>query len=132
MKKVKILFWVIIFGFLGLLIFQNQDFFLARNSFGLNLYFTQYQIPEASNAILFLAAFFAGLLIAYIFSLFGQYKNGKTIKNLNATIHSQVETISKLKSEMSARAPMPADPVKSPESQTSSDQSDQKEGVSLT
>jgi uncharacterized integral membrane protein len=115
MKKIKILFWVIIFGLLGLLIFQNQGFFLARNSFGLNLYFTQYQIPEAPNAILFVGAFLAGLLIAYIFNLFGQYKNSKTIKNLNATINSQVEMISRLKSEIGAKATSHAQPVKEPE-----------------
>jgi hypothetical protein len=129
MKKVKILFWLIIFGLLGLLIFQNQDFFLARKSLGLNLYYAQYQIPEAPNAILFVAAFFAGLLIAYVFSLFGQYKNGKTIKNLNATIQSQVETIARLKNEMGAKGTIRAETVQPSTGQTSGEQ---KQEISLS
>jgi predicted membrane protein len=114
MKKVKIAFWVIVFGFLGLIIFQNQDFFLAKQSLSVNLYFTSYTSPEVENALFFLVFFFAGLLITYIFSLFSQYKAGKTIKALNATIKSNGEELSKLQSEVAALKQPSAPPAEPP------------------
>ena len=103
MRKIKIALWVVIFGFMALLIMQNQDFFFSETGFGLDLYYQKYQIPKVPNVILFLAVLFIGLLIAYILSLFGQFKVKKTLKNLNATIKSQMEVISDLKGEIEAK-----------------------------
>ena len=30
MKKVKIAFWIVVFGFVGLIIFQNKEFFMSK------------------------------------------------------------------------------------------------------
>lgn len=103
MRKIKIALWAVVFGFLALLIMQNQDFFFSKTGFGLDFYYQKYQIPKVPNVILFLAVFFIGLLIAYILSLFGQFKVKKTLKNLNATIKSQMEVISDLKGEIEAK-----------------------------
>jgi cell division protein FtsL len=103
MRKIKIALWVVVFGFLALLIMQNQEFFFSKTGFGLDFYYQKYQIPKVPNVILFLAVFFIGLLIAYILSLFGQFKVKKTLKNLNATIKSQMEVISDLKGEIEAK-----------------------------
>ena len=72
MKKIKIAFWVIVIGFLALLMMQNQEFFFSKSSFSLDFYYKKYLTPEVPNALLFLAFFFVGLLIAYIFGLLGQ------------------------------------------------------------
>jgi len=53
------------------------------------------------NAQLILGAFFAGLLISYFYGLSFRFKNNKIIKSLNATLNSQTETITALKSELS-------------------------------
>ena len=37
MKKATLIIWVIIFGFIALVIFQNQSFFLAKQALRLNL-----------------------------------------------------------------------------------------------
>jgi uncharacterized integral membrane protein len=103
MRKIKIALWVVVFGFLAMLILQNQEFFFSKTGFGLDFYYQKYQIPKAPNVILFLAVFFIGLLIAYVLSLFGQFKVKKTLKNLNATIKSQMEVISDLKGEIEAK-----------------------------
>jgi uncharacterized integral membrane protein len=108
MKKIKLGFWLIIIVFLVLIIYQNQDFFRATRSLGLNLIITQYYSPEIPVGVLFLASFLAGLLIAYIFGLLAQFKARKTIKNLNTTINSQIEMISTLKQQTAQQAPAAA------------------------
>ncbi len=100
MKKVKIAFWFIVFGFLALVIFQNQNFFLAETSLSINLYFAQYDTLTTFNAVLFMAFFLSGILISYIISLFDKFKTGKTIKNMNALLSTQRDTISSMKKEI--------------------------------
>lgn len=108
MKKIKLGFWLIIVVFLVLIIYQNQDFFKATRSLSLDLIVAQYYTPEIPNAILFLASFMAGLLIAYIFGLLAQFRARKTIKNLNTTINSQIEMITSLKQQVTQQTPVAA------------------------
>ena len=108
MKRIKLGFWLIIVIFLVLIIYQNQDFFKATRSLSLDLIVAQYYTPEIPNAVLFLASFLAGLLIAYIFGLLAQYRARKTIKNLNTTINSQIEMITSLKQQVAQQMPVPA------------------------
>ena len=89
MNKVKTVFWLIIFGLIMLVFFQNREFFMAKQGFIIDLVFAKYQSPEVPNAVLFLALFLAGLLIAYFFGLAERFKLKKTIKNLNTKIASQ-------------------------------------------
>lgn len=110
MKKVKITFWIIVFGFLALVIFQNKDFFLAENSLNINLYFAQYQTATTFNAVLFMGFFLSGILISYIISLFDKYKTGKTIKELNAKQATFLDTINGLKKEVEALKTAPPVP----------------------
>jgi len=100
MKKATLIIWVIIFGFIALFIFQNQDFFLAQNSHSLNLGIKHYSVPGLYNAILVLVFFFAGLIIAYLFSLSARFKAKRTIKKLNTTIASHLNEIAELKDEI--------------------------------
>ena len=100
MKKIKIALWVIIFGFLALVMFQNKVFFMDKQGFSINLYFTSYEIPEIYNAILFFVFFAVGLLVAYIFSLFSKFKSNKTIKDLKSSMTSSMQQMSVLKQEL--------------------------------
>ena len=87
MKKGTMIIWVIIFGFIALVIVQNQTFFLAKQSFRINLgIFKEYHSPELPNAVMVLIFFFWGLFIAYLFSFARRFKANRTIKRLNATI----------------------------------------------
>ena len=89
MNKAKTVFWVIIVGFILLVFFQNQAFFLARQSLRINLLFYQYQSPEVPGVVFFLAFFLVGLLIAYFFGLAERFQLKKTIKSLSAKIDPQ-------------------------------------------
>ena len=102
MKKVKLIFWILVVIFLGLLIYQNQSYFFAKYSLGLNLYFSNRVTPEAYNLI-FIAIFFAsGLLLAYISSLFERFKANKTIKELRSVNKTHQETIDQMRREVDA------------------------------
>jgi hypothetical protein len=100
MKKATLILWVIIFGFIALFIFQNQDFFLAQNAYNLNLGIKHYSVPQLYNAILVLVFFFAGLSIAYLFSFSSRFKAKRTIKKLNTTIASHLNEMAELKDEI--------------------------------
>ena len=101
-KRFKIGIWVIIIGFLVLIVFQNQNYFLARQSFGLNLYFKNYLLPEVVNIFLFFICFLAGLLFAAYFLFFERFKLKKKNKTLNTTINTHLDKISSLEKELDA------------------------------
>ena len=101
MKKATLIIWVIIFGFIALVIFQNQSFFLAKQALRLNLgVLEEYQSPAMPNAVIALIFFFAGMLIAYLFSISARFKANRTIRKLNATITAHNGELTELKSEI--------------------------------
>ena len=101
MKKVKIVFWVIILIFMVAFFILNKPFFMAKQSLNFQLPFLEaYHTPELPHAVLFLVFFLTGFLIAYFFSLYERFKSKKTIKNLNTTTASQLEELEALKGEL--------------------------------
>ena len=101
MKKATLILWVIIFGVIALLIFQNQDFFLTNQSLQVNLGVTEpHHTPELPVAILVLLFFLTGILIAFLFSLSTRFKARRTIKKLNATITSHNSEVADLRREI--------------------------------
>ena len=100
MKKAKIAFWLILIGFLGLLGYQNYDFFMSQHGLRINLLFVQYDTPQLQNAILFLIFFFTGLLISYFIMLFERYKSKKIIKTLNTALDINQKQLDELKKEV--------------------------------
>ena len=101
MKKATLIIWVIIFGFIALVFFQNQSFFLAKQALRLNLgVLEEYHSPAMPNAVIALIFFFAGLLIAFLFSISARFKAKRTIRKLNATITAHNGELAELKSEI--------------------------------
>ncbi len=101
MKKATLIIWVIIFGVIALVIFQNQAFFLSNQSLRVNLgVIKAYHTPELPIAILFLLFFLTGIVIAYLFNLSARLKARRTIKKLNTTIASQNDELTGLKREI--------------------------------
>jgi len=101
MKRVKIVFWVIVLVFAAYFVYQNQIFFMAKQSLSFKLPFLEaYHTPELPHAVIFLVFFLIGFLIAYFFSLYERFKSKKTIKNLNTTTASQFEELEALKGEL--------------------------------
>ena len=109
MKKVKIAFWIVVFGLVGLVIFQNKDFFMSESRLMIDLGFFYYETPFLANAIFFVAFFLVGILISYFFSLFKHFKDAKTIKTFKAKETSLVETVSSLEKQLSTQT-VPTEP----------------------
>ena len=103
MKKVKFAFWIVVFGFVGLIIFQNREFFLSESRLILNLSFYYYETPFLPNAIFFVALFLVGILISYFLGLFKHFKNAKTIKILQAKEARLLEAVSSLEKQLSTQ-----------------------------
>lgn len=99
MKKAKIAFWVVIFGFIGLILFQNREFYMSRHSLGIDLIFFNYHTPEIPNAIPFLGFFCIGLLISYFYSLIERFNSRKTIKKLSDSLSEAEKMLDTLKNE---------------------------------
>ena len=103
MKKATLIIWVIIFGVIALLIFQNQAFFLSNQALRINLgVIKAYHTPQLPIAILVLFFFLGGVLIAYLFNLSARFKARRTIKKLNATVATQGTEVDGLRRELNA------------------------------
>ena len=101
MKKATLILWVLIFGVIALLIFQNQAFFLSNQSLQVNLGVTEaYHSPELPVAILVLLFFLTGIFIAYLFSLSARLKARRAIKKLNTTLSSHNDEVAGLRREI--------------------------------
>lgn len=101
MKKLKIVLWVIIIGFIAIIFFSNKDYLLAKQVLQIDLlYGDPFYTMELPNALFLLVFFLIGFLIAYFISLSERFKSKKTIKNLNAAATSQLEEIAALKKEV--------------------------------
>ena len=101
MKKATLIIWLIVFGFIALVIFQNQTFFMAKQTYRINLgIMDEYMSPAIPNAALILIFFFSGLIIAYLFGFSARFKAKRTIKRLNNSITTQTTELDKLKDEI--------------------------------
>lgn len=121
MKKVKITFWILVIIFLGLLVWQNQDYFFAKHSLGINLYFTSRVTPDVYNLVIIAVFFASGLLIAYLSSLFERFRAKKTIKELRNANNSNQETIGQMRREVDALKTPAVSPGPPVDSQTADD-----------
>ncbi len=117
MKNAKIAFWVILFAFIGLILFQNREFYMSQHSLSIDLMFYKYQTPDVPNAILFLGFFFVGLIISYFFSLLERFNFRKIIKNLSESLRASEKMLDTLKAEneglKGAKVDVPAPPEES-------------------
>jgi uncharacterized membrane protein len=102
MRKFKIGFWAVIFGLMGIVVFQNQDFFMAKQSLRIDLIVTKYETPELHRAILFAGIFLTGFIISYIFTLIDRLRFKKAVKSLGSEIDSQNKNITSLINELEA------------------------------
>ncbi|MBT8371560.1 MAG: LapA family protein [Deltaproteobacteria bacterium] len=100
MKKIKLVFWLILIAFLALLTYQNWDYFMSQHGLRINLFVAEYHTPPLQNAVLLLIFFFAGLLIAYFFTLFERFKSKRTIKSMTASLEMSEKLLDELKKEI--------------------------------
>ena len=105
MKKLKYLFWLIFIAFFALLVYQNLDFFSAKNALHIDLGFYQRSTPMLANGAII--AGFVGIgvfvvLVFYFASRYGVYRANKTIKELRNSLDERSATLDGLKEEMAS------------------------------
>jgi len=86
MKTIKFLILLIIIGLVGLLIYQNIDYFTTGTILTLNLKFTGWTIPELPNWAFWGICLGLGLLITGIKGLITAFGLGRQIKKREAQI----------------------------------------------
>jgi hypothetical protein len=108
MKKIKLILWLLIIAALGFVVYQNREFFLAKQTLAVNIFGTVYAAPELPVALIFIGFFFVGWFIAYLFGLGDRFADGKTIKSLQQTIYSQRGAIDAVKKDIESLKPQSA------------------------
>ena len=104
MKKIRNFLGLTILIFAGLIVYQNRDYFLAKQAFSLNLGVETWQwtAPGYENLAYYGAMLFIGLFFSGFYGFASKFRSRKIIKSLNATIKSHQEMVDSLKSELRA------------------------------
>jgi len=102
MKTIKYLFWLIILVLLGILIYQNLDYFMAATALNYDLKVSTWQwtIPELPNIAYFGICFLLGFILAGFKGIVGKYRSNKEIKAKDITITTLNAEITTLKTEL--------------------------------
>jgi uncharacterized integral membrane protein len=102
MSKVKVVVWLLIFGLLALVVFQNEDYFLnTQQHLRLNLYFFQeYLSPSLPLAVFHLVFFAFGVVVAYGLSAAGRFRLRQTVKRFQTAAAAQEKELLSLKTEL--------------------------------
>ncbi len=102
MKTIKYLLWLIIIAMLGILIYQNLEYFMTTVAlkFNLNVATWNWTIPELQNIAYFGICFLLGFILAGIKGFAVKLRLKKEIKSKNADIASLNEQVRKLKTDL--------------------------------
>jgi uncharacterized integral membrane protein len=113
MKKVKVVIWLLVFGFLALVIFQNEDYFLnTQQQLRLNLYFlNEYHSPSLPLAVFHLLFFCCGVVVAYAMSAAGRFRSHTAVKRLQNAAAAQEKELLSLKTELARQKGEPLAPA---------------------
>ena len=118
MRKSKLIGWLLILGFLAVVIYQNEDHFLnTAQSLRLNVKaFPEYVSPVLPLAVFHLLFFVFGLAVAFAFSSLNRFRLRRAFKRLNATVDAQQSEIQALKTELArvTGEPLPGDGAAAP------------------
>ncbi len=113
MSKFKIGVWAVVFVLILLFFLHNQAFFMTKNAFDINVFgipslaeysnfFTSYETPPLPNIVIFICFFLLGVLVTYLFYIFGWMKSKRVIKRLSCDCESLHQKIDELESELAA------------------------------
>lgn len=88
MKKVKVVLWVLFILFLALVYYQNQDYFLTRQSLEINFLIDGYTTPPIPNIMFILGSFIVGFLACSFFNLLARFQSITTIRELSEELET--------------------------------------------
>jgi hypothetical protein len=124
MNKAKLIIWLLVLGFMGLVVYQNEGHFLdAQESLRLNLgVFPEYHSPKLPMVFFYLVFFLYGLIVAYFFGLPDRFRSRKAIKRLTNAATQREKAITELNTELARLKgePLPLPQGGAPESSITS------------
>jgi uncharacterized integral membrane protein len=124
MNKMKLIIWLLVLGLMGLVIYQNEGYFLsAEQSLRLNLgVVPEFHSPQLPIVLYYLIFFCYGLLVAYFFGLAERFRNRKAIKRLTAADAQREKAMAELNTELARikGEPLPSAQSGAPESSITS------------
>ena len=103
MNKAKLIVWLLVLGFMGLVVYQNDGHFLnAQESLRLNLgVVPEYHSPKLPMVFFYLVFFLYGLIVAYFFGLPERFRSRKAIKRLTIAATQREKAMTELNTELS-------------------------------
>ncbi len=108
--------WAIILIFIGLIIFQNQEFFLSKQVLRLNLGIIDvYQSPQVFVAVIFFVFFVFGIILQFLISLPDRFRTNKMLKKLKVINTSLENELANLRRDVAALKGEPVENNKAPE-----------------
>jgi len=124
MNKAKLIIWLLVLGFMGLVVYQNEGHFLnAQESLRLNLgVVPEYHSPQLPMVFFYLVFFLYGLIVAYFFGLPERFRNRKAIKRQTIAASQREKAMAELNTELSRikGEPLPLPQGGAPESSVTS------------
>ncbi|MCU0597717.1 MAG: hypothetical protein MUE70_00480 [Desulfobacterales bacterium] len=119
MRKVKIIFGLLVVGMIVVVVAQNLDFFLRRHAIGVDIGLVSYHTPDFSTAIYLMFFFFTGLMIAFLMGLSERFRSGKAIRNLTEALDAEKKKVAELDAKLtSAQSRLTQNPHEKPENQS--------------
>lgn len=102
MRKGKLVLWLLILGAIGLVVFQNEAYFMeTQQVLRLNLKaIPEYQSPSLPLVAFHLLFFIFGLVVAYLFGALDRWRRRKAITRLTAENSVQRQEMEALRSEL--------------------------------
>jgi len=103
MNKAKLIIWLLVLGFMGLFIYQNEGHFLGTEQIlRLNLgVVPEYHSPKLPMVFFYLVFFLYGLIVAYFFGLPERFRSRKAIKRLTIAATQREKAMTELNTELS-------------------------------
>lgn len=104
MKKIKLFLVLIVLILIGVVIYQNWNFFSEKPALTLTLFVESWHwtVSGIQNIAYWGGCLVIGLLITGFMGISSKLKSRKNIKSMNATIESHLKMISSLKNELEA------------------------------
>ncbi len=102
MRKIKYVLWLIIVVLLAAFIYQNNEYFMDRQSIFVNLGFDEKTSPELPNLLYFVVVFLVGFILSFVMNFSDRWKKRKTIKQLNQQVDSGKKRIDELEAKLMA------------------------------
>ena len=102
MKKVKIVFGLLVLGVIVIVVAQNLDFFLQRYEIGIDIGLASYHTPNFAIIIYLLFFFFAGVIVAFLMGLSEKFRSKKLLREVNETLAAEKKKTVELEAKLTS------------------------------